>query len=36
MCQVAGGAAPTPTMHDTYQVYASGGSGDDYLGTSEY
>ena len=36
MCQVAGGAAPIPTMHDTYQVYASRGNIDDYLGTSEY
>ena len=35
MCNVAGKATPTPIMHDTYQAYASGGSGDDYLGTSE-
>jgi hypothetical protein len=36
MCQVASEATPTPTKHDTYQVYASGGSGEDYLGTSSY
>jgi hypothetical protein len=33
-CQVTREAVPTPTKHDTYQVYASGGSGEDYLGTS--
>ena len=33
---ICSGAAPTPTMHDTYQVYAFGGNEDDYSGTSEY
>jgi hypothetical protein len=33
---VANKATNTPANHDTYQVYASGGSGEDYLGTSSY
>jgi hypothetical protein len=36
MCQVASKANLTPTKHNSYQVYASGGSGEDYLGTSSY